>query len=177
MYTIVLATVLTTGQAAPAWDIQDDIQDLKRSVARLREEQRDARIDELKLVIANLRQRITDEKLDEIRRDVRFLQQEEVPIGAVPLAVPVSRIVPSVTRATISVRVPAGAAFVVNDKEIAVPPVNPTFVTPPLEPGKDYFYDCKVTVVDNGKNVTKIKKVKVRAGEIVAINYDDMEAP
>ena len=73
--------------------------------------------------------------------------------------------------------VPAGANFVVNNKEVPVPAVNPVFVSPPLEPGKEYFYDCKVaTVLQDGKNVTKIKRVKVRpAGELVRINYEEME--
>jgi uncharacterized protein (TIGR03000 family) len=174
MYSIVLATVLATGNAAPAADIYADIQDLKKSVAELRQEQTDARIDELKLVIARLRERITDEKLDEIRRDVRLLQREEVVYGAVALPMPIAA--PAVTRATITVKIPAGATFVVNDKEIPVPAVNPTFVTPPLEPGKDYFYNCTVKVVEDGKTVTKVKRVKIHAGELVQINYEDMEA-
>jgi uncharacterized protein (TIGR03000 family) len=182
MFTIVLATALATGQAAPAADIQQEILELKKSVEQLRQEQNDARIDELKLVIAGLRQRVTDEKLDEIRRDVRLLQEQEAPYVVRPLPVRAARfvpsgvVVPSATRATIAVKVPAGASFVVNDKEIPVPPVDPTFVTPVLEPGKDYFYDCKVTVTEDGKTVTRTKRVKIQAGEVIRIDYKDMEA-
>lgn len=177
MYSIVLASVLATGGAAPAGDIYADIRDLKKSVEELRVEQNDARIEELKLVIAGLREKITDEKLDEIRRDVRLLQQEEMTYTAVPLPLPSTRVVPSTARATITVQVPSGATFVVNKKEIPVPAVNPTFFTPPLERGKDYFYDCKVTVEQDGKTVTKIKRVKVHAGEVIQLDYDGMEAP
>jgi len=179
MYTIVLATVLATGQAAPG-DIYSDIRDLKKSVAELRVEQNDARIDELKLVIAGLRQRITDEKLDEIRRDVRLLQQEEVVYGAVPVpARPVlpTAALPSSTRATITVKIPAGATFLVNKQQIAVPRMNSIFVSPPLDPGKDYYYDCKVTCEQDGKTITKIKRVKIHAGEMIRLDYDGMEAP
>jgi uncharacterized protein (TIGR03000 family) len=176
MYSIVLATVLATGNAAPAADIYTDIRDLKRAVEELRQEQTDTRVEELKLIIAGLRQRITDEKLDEIRRDVRLLQEEEVVPAAVPLPMPAARTAPAVTRATITVQVPSGARFVVDNKEIPIPPVDPTFVTPPLEPGKDYFYDCKVTVVQDGKTVIKVKRVKVHAGELVRLDYDGMEA-
>lgn len=183
MYTIVLATVLATGQAAPASDIQSDLRDLKKSVAELRVKQNDARIEDLKQVIANLRQRITDEKLDEIRRDVRLLQQEEVVYGAVPVPgaptrmMPTAGVLPAPTRATITVKIPAGATFLVNKQEITVPRVNSTFVSPPLVPGKDYFYDCKVTCEQDGKTITKIKRVKVHAGEVIQLDYDGMEAP
>lgn len=178
MYSIVLAMALAPGNAAPAADLETELQDLKRSIAALREEQTQARIDELKLVIVGLRERITDAKLDELRRDVFALRHEHEMFHAhatrmmyhMPLA---ER---ELDRATIAVEVPSGASFVVNDKEIAVPAVNPVFVTPRLEPGKDYFYDCKVTVSRDGKNATKTKRVKVRAGELIRINYDDMEA-
>jgi uncharacterized protein (TIGR03000 family) len=176
MYTIVLAMALAPGSAAPAADIEMDLRDLKRSVAQLREEQTDARVEELKLVIAGLRQQITDEKLDELRRDIRALRRVEefVPGGAV--AFPMPAVVTTANRATVAVEIPTGANFVVNDQQVLVPAVNPTFVTPPLEPGRDYFYDCKVTVNRDGKTVTKTKRVKVHAGEAVRINYEDMEA-
>jgi uncharacterized protein (TIGR03000 family) len=175
MYSIVLATVLTAGNAAPAADVYQDLRYLKRSVAQLREEQSDMRIEELKLLIAGLRQRITDEKLDELGRDIRQLQREEVyyEYRALPLPMPSA----VVSRATIAVEVPAGATFIVNKQEVPVPAVNSTFVTPPLEPNKDYFYDCKVTLVQDGKTITKIKRVKVRAGAVVRLTYEDMETP
>lgn len=178
MYSIVLAMVLAPGNAAPAADLETEIQDLKRSIAALREEQTQARIDELKLVIAAQRERLTDAKLDELRRDVFALRHEDEMFHA--HAARMMYHMPSaereLDRATITVEVPSGASFVVNDKEIQVPPVNPVFVTPRLEPGKDFFYDCKVTVSRDGKNVTKTKRIKVRAGELIRINYDDMEA-
>jgi len=177
MYTIVLAMALAPGSAAPAADIYTDISDLKRSIAQLREEQNDARIEELKLVIGGLRQQITDEKLDELRRDIRALRLEEEFVRPGAVVLPMPSIVTTANRATLAVEIPAGASFVVNDQQVPVPAVNPTFVTPPLEPGKDYFYDCKVTVNRDGKSVTKTKRVKIHAGEVVRINYEDMQAP
>jgi uncharacterized protein (TIGR03000 family) len=79
-------------------------------------------------------------------------------------------------RATVAVEIPSGATFTINSHEINVPPADSVFVTPPLEPGKDYFYDCKVTVSRDGKNVTKTKRFRVHAGEVVRINYEDMES-
>ena len=186
MYAIVLAMTLAPGSAAPAADIETEIRELKRSIAHLREEQNDARIEELKLVIAGLRQHLTDEKLDELRRDVRALhwggafghtrlhwEGAFVHGRGVMLPMPSGT---SVNRATVSVEIPAGATFVVNDQTIAVPAVNPIFVTPPLEAGKDYFYDCKVTVNRDGKPASRTQRVRVRAGETVRINYENMEA-
>jgi len=179
MYSIVLAMALASGSTAPAADIETDIRDLKRAVAELREEQTQARVDELKLVINSLRQRITDDKIDEIRRDVRALQHEEAAFHHhmhlsrayyMPFA---DRVI---DRATVSVEIPAAATFVVNNQEVAVPAASPVFVTPPLEPGREYFYDCKVTVTRDGKNVTKVKRVRVHAGETVRINYEEMES-
>jgi uncharacterized protein (TIGR03000 family) len=174
MYSIVMAMALVPGSAAPAGDINDDIRDLKRSVAALREEQTQARVDELKLVIAGLRQRITDDKLDELRRDLIALRHEDAMLhAAVMVHMPPHH---AIDRATIAVEVPADATFIVNDKEVPVPAVSPVFVSPPLQPGKDYFYDCKVTVKRDGKTVTKIKRVKVCAGETVHVNYQEMES-
>lgn len=176
MYSIVLALALAPGNAAPAADIESDLRDLKRTVAELRKEQEQSRIEELKLAIVGLRQQLTDEKLDELRRDIRALQREEERFhaAAVWLAMPAAD--KNVSRATIAVEVPADASFVVNNKEIPVPAVNPTFVTPLLQPGKDYYYDCKVTVTKDGKKVTRIKRVKIHAGELVHINFEDMES-
>jgi uncharacterized protein (TIGR03000 family) len=186
MYAIVLAMTLAPGNAAPAADIETEIRDLKRSIAHLREEQNDARVEELKLVIGGLRQQLTDEKLDELRRDVRALNWgrafgrgrlywEGAFVRGRGVMLPMPRGT-GVNRATVAVDIPAGATFVVNDQTIAVPAVNPIFVTPPLEPDKDYFYDCKVTVNKDGKPATRGQRVRVRAGETVRINYENMEA-
>lgn len=177
MYAIVLTMALAPGSAAPAADLETEIRDLKRSVALLRQEQNDARIDELKMVIRGLRQQITDEKLDELRRDIYALRWEDEVFhgGSMMLPMPLPQTA-SPNRATVAVEIPAGATFVVNDQQIAVPPVNPTFITPPLEPGKDYFYECKVTVNRDGKPATRSQRVRVRAGEVAHVKYENMEA-
>jgi uncharacterized protein (TIGR03000 family) len=176
MYSIVLAMVLAPGNAAPAADIETDIRDLKRTVAELREEQTQARIDELQLVINALRQRVTDDKLDELRRDIMALRHEEAVLHMTSRAYYMPFAERVIDRATVRIEIPSAASFVVNDREVPVPPADPVFVTPILEPGRDYFYDCKVTVKRDGKDVTKVKRVRVRAGEMVRINYDEMES-
>lgn len=182
MYSIVLAMALAPGNAAPAADIYDEIQDLKRSVAELREEQTQARVDELKLVIVELRQRITDDKLDELRRDLFMMGHAGFYHGHAsfyhggPMMNPMPPADRNLGRASVAVEIPTGASFTVNNHEIPVPPGRQTFYTPPLEPGKDYFYDCKVTVRSEGKEVVKVKRLKVRVGEVARLNFEDMEA-
>lgn len=175
MYSIVLALALAPGSAAPAADIYDEIQDLKRSVAELREEQTQARIDELKLVIVDLRQRITDDKLDELRRDVFMMGHTSFYHGG-PMSFPMPQADRNLGRATVSVDLPSESNFTVNDLEIPLPPGKQTFYTPPLERGRDYFYDCKVRVKRDGKDVIKVKRLKVRVGEVARLNYEDMES-
>jgi uncharacterized protein (TIGR03000 family) len=173
MYTIVLAAFLTTGNAAPAQDIRDDIKDLQKSVEELRKEQADARLDEMKDKIAGLRQRLLGEKLDEVRRDIYGLRYEEEGYGGMPLPMPTAS---SGRHATISLQVPAGAVCFANDREIPLLSPGP-LVTPPLEPGRDYYYDFKVSVLQDGKTITRVKRVPVRAGAVVRLGYEDMEAP
>ncbi len=180
MYTMVLAAVLTTGNAAPGADIYADIRDLKKEVQELKRGQTQLRDDELKLVIASLRQKLTDEKLDELRRDIRTLRYEEMiaGVGVAPLPLPTPRtasLEPIGQRTVISMQVPAGATFSVNNMDIPLRTATPVFITPPLEPGRDYFYDVKITAVEDGKTVTRTKRVTIRAGEVVQLNYADME--
>jgi uncharacterized protein (TIGR03000 family) len=181
MYTIVLAAALTTGNAAPGADVYQDIRDIKREVEELRKGQRELEAEGLKLVIAGLRERITDEKLAELRRDIQVLRYEEaVPgaVAAVPLPMPsATGLTPLVGRTVVSLKVPAGASFYVNDQPVTLTSTTPTFITPPLEPGRDYVYDFKVTATEDGKTVTRVKRVTVRAGGLVRVNYEEMEAP
>jgi len=176
MYTIVLAAALTAGNAAPGADIYEDIRDIKKEVEELRQGQKQFEVEGLKLVIAGLRQRLTDEKLDELRRDLRDLKYEEMVPGAVPLPMPgVAGLTPLTGRTVVTLRVPAGATFFVNDRQIALNSTNPSFLTPPLDPGRDYFYDFKISYVQDGKTVTRVKRVTVRSGGLVRVNYEDME--
>jgi len=172
MYSIVLAAFLATGNAAPGQDVREDIKDLQKSIEEMRKAQTESRFEEMKQTIAALRQRLIEEELAELRRDIRNLQPWGRPYGMPPSPVP---IMPFAQRATISLQVPPGAMLFVNDKEIALPSPNPSFVTPALETGRDYYYDFKVTVLQDGKSVTRIKRVVVRAGAVVALAYEDME--
>ncbi len=173
MYSIVLAAFLTTGSARAHQDIREDIRDLQKSIDEVRKEQAVFRFEEMKETIAGLRQRLITAQLAELRRDIRELRYEEGAYGVLPPPLMPS----SGQRATISLQLPAGAVLFANDREITPLSPSASFVTPPLEPGRDYYYDFKATVLQDGKTVTRLKRVTVRAGAVVRLGYEDMELP
>jgi uncharacterized protein (TIGR03000 family) len=172
MYGIVLAASLAVGPAAPAYDgVMGALEDLKRQVDDLRKEQQEFRVEGLKQIIAALRQKRTEDQLDEIRRMVEDLRSWRPTAAAVAPRVVAPRALrmPPADRAFVSMVMPPGATLVVGDREIVLTSTTPTFVTPPLTPGKDYSYTFKVTAVSDGKPVSRIKQVVVRAGEAVNV--------
>jgi uncharacterized protein (TIGR03000 family) len=75
----------------------------------------------------------------------------------------------------ICTEVPAGAAVYANDQEMPVTSPVLSFVTPELEPGRDYYYDFRVVASRDGKTVTRVKRVTVHPGEVVRMAYADMD--
>jgi len=67
--------------------------------------------------------------------------------------------------AKIVVQMPAGAKLSINQKACQGSSSTRTFVSPPLEPGKDYYYTFKAEVVRDSETVTATQRVAVRAGE------------
>jgi uncharacterized protein (TIGR03000 family) len=178
MYTVVLAALLGSADAAPGADIYQEIRDVKRAVEDVKKEQSEARIDELKLIIAGLRARLVDVKLDEIRRDVLRLEFENPnPAHAAYWPAPgMPAVGYSSQTATIHSQLPAGATLTANDQPITLPAGPLSFVTPALEPGRAYYYDFKVTVTEDGKTVTRTKRITVRPGEVSRLIYSEMES-
>src|SRR5262245_26916623 len=67
--------------------------------------------------------------------------------------------------ASIVMNVPADAEVYIDRNRMKSTSTRRVFTTPPLEPGKEYFYWVRVVVEDRGKKVEQVKKVFVRAGE------------
>lgn len=67
--------------------------------------------------------------------------------------------------ATIVVRLPAGARLTVNGKASRSSSATRKFVSPPLEPGKDFHYTLKAEMDRAGRPVSVRTRVAVRAGE------------
>jgi uncharacterized protein (TIGR03000 family) len=70
-------------------------------------------------------------------------------------------------RASIAVKVPAGATLFVNDAKQK----SSEFRTPPLPSGKDYSYTMKVETIRNGMAETATQKVIVRAGDRLTVDF------
>jgi len=187
MYGVVLAAFLTTGNATPAQDYYS-LQDLKRSVEELRKQETDSEVEGLKLVIADLRMRLVEERINEVRLAVEEARFEEPwrhgwhrghEWRTPPIPLPTPATEGGKSRAMIELSVPPGAAVAANGQTISLPAPtsHPTFITPPLEPGQDYYYDFKVTAEHDGKAVTRTKRVTVRPGSVVRLSYADMRTP
>jgi len=66
--------------------------------------------------------------------------------------------------ATIIVRLPDQANLSINDKASKLTSTTRKFVSPPLQPGKDYYYTLKAEIERDGRPVTATQRVAVHAG-------------
>jgi uncharacterized protein (TIGR03000 family) len=89
-----------------------------------------------------------------------------------PAALPMTQ--PAGERATITVKLPAGATLYVDDrKNPSAEPVR-RFTTPPLPAGREFGYLLKAEVVRNGQPETLTQKVAFRAGEQVVVDLTSL---
>ena len=82
-------------------------------------------------------------------------------------------------RAVIRVTLPADAILTIDGDATKSTSADRTFVTPPLETGKDFHYDFKAEFVRGGQTVTVERQVAVRAGRetVVSLNPPAGAAP
>jgi len=71
----------------------------------------------------------------------------------------------------IDVRLPADAKIWFDDNPTSQTGAFRTFVSPPLEPDKDHFYQVKVRWQENGQDVTRTRKVEVHAGDRLNLSF------
>jgi uncharacterized protein (TIGR03000 family) len=83
--------------------------------------------------------------------------------------------VPDGSRAIIRVHLPADAALLVDGKRTTSASDLRQFVSPPLDPNKDYHYTFKAETNRDGKMLTTTRRVDVRAGrtEEVYLNFSN----
>ncbi len=67
--------------------------------------------------------------------------------------------------ATLVVQLPAQARLTINHKACQADSPTRTFVSPPLQPGKDYYYTLQAEIDRDGRKVLATQRVAVRAGE------------
>jgi uncharacterized protein (TIGR03000 family) len=71
----------------------------------------------------------------------------------------------------VDVRVPADAELWFEGQKTNQTGAERTFQSPPLEPGQKYVYDVRARWKENGKEVEQTRKVRVRAGERVTVDF------
>jgi len=162
-------------------ETERSLRDLKKEIENLRKEQEKRRIEGLKNKIEELRAEKTEQKIEELRRAIERMHGAPhggtrllpVPLhkDLLPLPPPRSSELPPPRQGTVHLKVPAGATLFVNGKQLDPAP---TFLTPELEPEKDYHYEFRVKVTDGDKETTRVKQVSLRAGSVVHVDYDDM---
>jgi uncharacterized protein (TIGR03000 family) len=98
-----------------------------------------------------------------MRRETAPAPKETKSSGTEEVSVP--------TPATILVSLPADAQLTVDGTATQSTSTNRVFVSPVLEPGKDFYYTLKAEFVRNGKRVAASKEVTVRAGKETRVSF------
>jgi uncharacterized protein (TIGR03000 family) len=79
-------------------------------------------------------------------------------------------------RAQVIVKLPAEAKLSVEGRPLTVTNGERTFVTPPLPADRDAIYSFKVEYTRDGETLARTRKVKVRAGETIVVEFTDLFA-
>jgi uncharacterized protein (TIGR03000 family) len=79
---------------------------------------------------------------------------------------------PAVNRGVwITVRVPWDATIWFDDTRTTQKGELRYFVSPPLTPGRDFFYEIKAKWTEDGKEVTRSRQVTVHAGDVINVSF------
>jgi uncharacterized protein (TIGR03000 family) len=78
------------------------------------------------------------------------------------------------SRAQILVQLPTDAKLFVDDRLVTLPANQRTVVTPELDAGQDYYYIFRAEVVRNGTPVEDTRRVVIRAGARVTVDFGDL---
>lgn len=86
--------------------------------------------------------------------------------GAVVPATPPEKLkAPGEAAALLDVTLPADARLVINDYVTTATSSQRRFFSPPLQPGRDYYYDLRAEVERDGQVLSTTQRVTIRAGE------------
>jgi uncharacterized protein (TIGR03000 family) len=77
------------------------------------------------------------------------------------------------SRGKVMVRLPADATLSVEGRPLTVSNGERTFVTPPLPADREAVYTFKVEWTRDGETLSRSKKVRVKAGEVVVADFAD----
>ncbi len=82
----------------------------------------------------------------------------------------------SPAKARMIVQVPPDAKLYLDDRLMKSNSAKRVFATPTLARGEQYFYDVRAEVTRDGKTNIATKRVFVRAGDEVTVNFPDLES-
>jgi uncharacterized protein (TIGR03000 family) len=71
----------------------------------------------------------------------------------------------------ITIRVPAGAKVWFDGEPTAQTGTTRAFVSPPLEPGRDYHYEVRAQWPDGAGTVERTRRLSFRAGDTIALDF------
>src|SRR5207247_303950 len=80
-------------------------------------------------------------------------------------------------RATVKIDVPEGGKLFVDGRHIETAAGTRRFQTPPLKPGKTYYYDIRIDIDRNGALASDERRVVVRPGEEVVVAFPRLGQP
>lgn len=74
--------------------------------------------------------------------------------------------------ATLIVALPAEARLTIDDQPTTATAARRVFVSPPLQPGRDYVYTLRAEVTRDGQPVSAERTVTVRAGQETSVTIE-----
>ena len=75
-------------------------------------------------------------------------------------------------QATLVVDLPANARLTIDGQPTQLTSATRTFITPPLQPGQEYYYDLKAELNRDGKPLAATKRVTIRPGQESRVRLD-----
>ena len=78
------------------------------------------------------------------------------------------------TQARLSIDVPDDAKVYLDGTLMKTPVAKHVFLTPPLVPGRTYFYDLRVEVIREGQEVAATQRILVRAGQTALATFPNL---
>jgi uncharacterized protein (TIGR03000 family) len=144
---------------------------LKKSVDELKKGQTQMQLDALKITAEELRRKETDQKVDELRREINEMRLRiPPPPGGPP---PKNRReLPPPQPGKVFLEMPTDAVVFVNDTRIETAS---SYLTQPLESGKEYVLNIEAVVARDGQSVNRVKQLTIRAGDEVRLAFQDMD--
>lgn len=77
-------------------------------------------------------------------------------------------------RATLMIRIPAGATLYVDGRKAGTAGAETSFRTPPLPAGREFSYMLKAEILRDGRPESLTQKVSFRAGERITVDFGSM---